>query len=107
MLESNSHFEHLIQQIIFLLKKNESKRWVPIFKEFLHDCKTKQTGELVKKILSIYGGMGSFNDLVIQRDHKILVKEDEQLDKLREELSDACVAYVILDEEGNIIDFKE
>ena len=79
---------------------------MPIFKELLHDCKTKQTDELVRKILSIYGGMGSFNDLIIQKDYKMLREENDKLRKLRHELSKACEPYVVRDDEGNIINFK-
>ncbi len=44
------------------------------------------------KVLSLYGGMGSFNDIVLYRDGVLLVSENEALDKLRSELYELCSA---------------
>ena len=96
------NIEHLIERIIFLLKDNDCSDWISIFKELLHGCKTRQEDEVVKKILSIYGGMGSFNDLVLQKNYKksmseeeyeILLEGNDKLDKLRHELYNACKFY--------------
>ena len=42
------------------------------------------------KIVSLYGGMGSFNDLVLYRDGKLLLSENNELDQLRSELFQLC-----------------
>ena len=39
-------------------------------------------------LLGFYGGMGSLNDLVLYRDGKVLIHENEELDQLRSDLFD-------------------
>lgn len=41
-------------------------------------------------ILSMFGGMGSLNDLVICKDGKPLVKENNEFDELRKKLYAIC-----------------
>jgi hypothetical protein len=42
------------------------------------------------RILSMYGGMGSLNDLVLYRNGQLLVAENDALDALRSELYQLC-----------------
>jgi len=42
------------------------------------------------RILSMYGGMGSLNDLVLYKDGGVLVKENGELDDLRSQLYSLC-----------------
>jgi hypothetical protein len=42
------------------------------------------------KILSMYGGVGSLNDLILYKDGKVLVKENGELDDLRSQLYSLC-----------------
>lgn len=42
------------------------------------------------RILSIYGGMGSLNDLILYRNGQPLVAENVELDALRSELYQLC-----------------
>ncbi|MDU9405953.1 hypothetical protein RTH46_26100 [Pseudomonas sp. zfem004] len=42
------------------------------------------------KLLSMYGGMGSLNDVVLYRDGQPLVKENDELDNLRAQLYELC-----------------
>lgn len=42
------------------------------------------------KIMSVYGGMGSLNDLVLYREGQPLVKENNELDLLRSKLFLLC-----------------
>lgn len=44
------------------------------------------------KILSMYGGMGSLNDLILYKDGKVLVSESNELDDLRSKLYSLCRA---------------
>lgn len=100
--KDNATIEHVIQKIIFLLKNNNCPDWVMVFKELLRDCNTMQEEEVAKKILTLYGGMGTFNDLSFQKSYKesvseeerkILLNENDKLNKLRRELFDACRMY--------------
>lgn len=42
------------------------------------------------KILSMYGGMGSLNDLVLYRNGLLLMAENDEFDILRSELYELC-----------------
>lgn len=42
------------------------------------------------KILSMYGGMGSLNDLIIYRNGQPLTRENNELDALRSKLHALC-----------------
>lgn len=42
------------------------------------------------RILSMYGGMGSLNDLILYRNGQPLVAENVELDALRSELYQLC-----------------
>ena len=42
------------------------------------------------KILGMYGGMGSLNDLILYKDGQPLAKENTELDELRSKLYSLC-----------------
>jgi hypothetical protein len=44
--------------------------------------------EVLSDILHIYGGMGSFSDLVLYQNGKLLLSQTRQLDDLRRQLFD-------------------
>lgn len=50
----------------------------------------ENTEETKKKILRLYGGMGSFNDILIYEEGKISKEKTEKLDSLRLKLFDMC-----------------
>jgi len=54
--------------------------------EILHN-----TQEVASRILSLYGGMGSFSDIILYADGSILVRENIEFDKLRNRLHDLCL----------------
>lgn len=51
--------------------------------------------EALSKIKSIYGGMGSFNDMVLYKDGKVDFEGNEKLNILRKELYDAVLSEII------------
>ena len=52
---------------------------------------TQKNIELEKNtILSMFGGMGSLNDLVLYKDDKPLIKENNEFDELRKKLYAIC-----------------
>jgi len=82
----------LIEQIIDLLVSVRESNWADAFKSFrrrLDNSDSESTETLRSDILRIYGGMGSFNDLVLYQEGQPLIKENQALDKLRMELFDA------------------
>lgn len=47
--------------------------------------------DVSRKIKAVYGGMGSFNDLVLHREGKMVYADNEKLGKLRHQLFDEIV----------------
>jgi len=51
--------------------------------------------EALSNIKNIYGGMGSFNDLVLYKDGKIDIEANEKFSALRENLYKAVLSEII------------
>jgi len=80
-----------IEKIIILLTSVEENNWLTSFNQFKQKCNnsdSKNIEYLHNEILKIYGGMGSFNDLVLYNNGQPLVKENQNLEQLRKELFD-------------------
>ena len=66
--------------IIQLLENNNEKNWSRGFKVFLNHIKNNYPiKDIARSIVSCYGGMGSFNDLVLMRGGKFLIEENNML----------------------------
>ncbi len=81
----------IIERIIQLLESVKENNWADAFKNFrqrLDDLGSENLESIRSDILRIYGGMGSFNDLVLYEDGQPLIRENQSLDKLRVELFD-------------------
>jgi len=79
----------VIEKIIELLIYVGESNWITSFKSFRERCDNSdvESLELLRnQILRIYGGMGSFNDLVLYKQGQPLIKENQKLDELRKEL---------------------
>lgn len=76
-----------ISDIIEILEKTDESEWLKSFKYFLTIIDKEENGVAFKnEVLKIYGGMGSFNDLVLYRDGILLKDENNKLNKLRKSL---------------------
>ncbi len=81
----------IIKQIIDLLVSVGESNWADTFTSFrlkLVNSDSENLQVLRSDILRIYGGMGSFNDLVLYNEGQVLIRENQTLDKLRKELFD-------------------
>lgn len=78
--------KEILRSILEILKKVDEKEWIPVFTNFLNDIEIEDFQMLKRQILKIYGGMGSFNDLVLYDDGQLCYNENINLDKLRKEL---------------------
>ncbi len=79
----------IIERIIELLVSVGESNWADAFKSFrqrLASSDSESLETLRGDILRVYGGMGSFNDLVLYEEGQPLIKENQVLDKLRTEL---------------------
>ena len=69
-----------------LCQNSGSLDWAKTFYYFMDDVEQGEWSVIKRKILKVYGGMGSFNDLVLHKDNSPLGKENNELDKLRKKL---------------------
>lgn len=87
--------QDVMKKTIILLLENDEKGWAEFLKKLMTEYVDLNTrDEAVKSILNIYkGGMGSFTDLVLQKNMKMLVEENELLASLKHELYNLCLTY--------------
>ena len=90
-LANNIRFEEymiktIIKEIIEVLEDTGEDNWKRTFQHYLKDYDRIELDSLKRSIIRIYGGMGSFSDLVLSKNGKICIKENNTLDKLRAKL---------------------
>ncbi|WP_415896099.1 DUF6966 domain-containing protein [Neptuniibacter sp. PT34_22] len=88
-MKCNEDIYETLEKTILLLKNNGEKNWA----KSLERCQKELNNDSVyvcNKILSMYGGMGSFNDIVLYKDGQPLMKENELLDDLKTDLYHMC-----------------
>jgi hypothetical protein len=72
-----------------LLRSGGLSDWARAFESFRSELQ-QDPSATTAKILSMYGGMGSLNDLVLYKDGKVLAQENDELDALRSRLYELC-----------------
>jgi hypothetical protein len=76
----------LLQVIVPILAKNREEEWARYFENLLQEFDADPIGTKLK-IRQTYGGMGTFNDLVLHGSDGIPLKqENDLLSDLQEEL---------------------
>ena len=80
----------LCQKIAQLCHIAGELQWEELFKYFVRKIEAGSIGITKREIKSIYGGMGSFNDLVLQKDGAVL-DTNEKLSVLREALFEEII----------------
>ena len=87
--------EEIIKCIINLLRENDEPEWAEIFSEVALEYNNNETrNHAVKKVINFYkGGMGSFSDLVLQKNMKMLIEENDELADLKHDLFNKCLIY--------------
>lgn len=79
--------ENILDEMCFILKGCDLERWANILldikKMIRHDTKDARYS-----IMSLYGGMGSLNDLVLFKDGVMLIEENDVFEELRNRLYD-------------------
>ena len=72
-----------------MLEESSEGHWLKTFDKISKNYVTLTDDEKIvyrRKLLRIYGGMGSFSDLVLYKNNKVLYKENNELDALRKDL---------------------
>lgn len=69
-----------------LLKETSETEWAERFENFSKAFDISDTHSVLKKIIGIYAGAGSFNDLVLYKNGILCIEENNDLAELRERL---------------------
>ena len=83
------YISDILNRIISVLAESSEGDWLRTLDEISRNYETLTDDEKVvykRKLLRIYGGMGSFSDLVLYKNNKVLYKENNELDALRKDL---------------------
>lgn len=75
----------ILLEISMLLIDGGYPDWGKSFVIFTEEIETNLDG-VKNKLLKLYGGMGSFNDIVLYKNNKPLINENNKLDALRTQL---------------------
>ncbi len=74
------------QSILQVLKSVNEEQWSKFFVEVIENYSQENEQEIKRKIRSIYGGMGSFNDLVLHQNGRMVIEKNRELSVLRSTL---------------------
>lgn len=85
--------KQILLEIIELLESVDECHWKNILKRLYADNSCRK--DWLRKIKSIFGGMGSFTDLVLMRNNVVCMDENKKLDQLRERLYNRTVEYFV------------
>ncbi len=85
--------KQILLEIIELLESVGECHWKNILKRLYTDNSYRK--DWLREIKSIFGGMGSFTDLVLMRNNVVCMDENKKLDQLRERLYNRTVEYFI------------
>lgn len=77
--------ETVLTRMAELFQIGELYDWANVLDEFANQF-TVDPSNAILKIRSLYGGMGSLNDIVLHKDGQPLVKENDEFDILSTEL---------------------
>lgn len=86
--------KELLVQITSLLLENNQNGWAEKFDSFSQKLDTDYDNTL-REIKLTFGGAGSFNDVVLHKDGKILISENRELSNLQDQLYDVLKKEMI------------
>ncbi|WP_371263887.1 hypothetical protein [Pseudomonas sp. AAC] len=89
-VENSRAIRDVTSQMIILLIDGGAGEWGRALEVQVRNLDSDPES-VASNILSMYSGMGSLNDVVLSKDGKILKKENDNLDDLRERLYQLCL----------------
>ncbi len=93
--DKNDKIILLLKESIKLLSENDEKRWAEgltsLMRHYIENGNKQEAATLIKKL---YGGAGSFNDVVLHKDRKPLIEENNELYRIRHELFQECIKII-------------
>ena len=81
----------ILSRMAELLRLGGLADWAGALEKYHNEIATDPSAT-TGRILSLYGGMGSLNDLILYSNGTPLVNENNELDALRSQLYDLCHA---------------
>ena len=85
----SNEIKDLLIQIGTLLERFNEDSWSNAFKRLVIEYQEQPT-ETRGRIISLYGGMGSFNDIVLYHQGNVVQSENDELDRMRSRLYQLC-----------------
>lgn len=88
-------FHSLIDSVTKFLEIQCENNWRDSFLNVLRVIENDgDLKEIARRVVSVYGGMGSFNDLVLSRDGKMLINENDILESLKHSIYETCTEII-------------
>ncbi|MDY4347554.1 DUF6966 domain-containing protein [Pectobacterium brasiliense] len=84
--------KEILSEMAFLLADCNMRDWSNILQRLCHYI-DDDPQDAIYRILDLYGGMGSLNDLVLYKNGQILQAENDIFDELRTRLHELSVSH--------------
>jgi len=81
--------ETVLARMAELLRLGARNDWANALEKFRGEL-ANDPSPTAASIITMYGGMGSLNDLVLHRNGQVLITENDEFDALRSELYQLC-----------------
>lgn len=89
-MKSSTSTSEMLTRIAELLATHGEDEWAKSFEVFAYEFDLSPA-DTKRRIRSVYGGMGSFNDVILHGPYGIpLCDENDELAQLRSELFSSC-----------------
>jgi hypothetical protein len=86
---SIANIQVILTKMTKFLRVGKFDEWALALEKFRNEI-VSTPAQTATKILSLYGGMGSLNDLILYANGQPLTSENTELDSLRSELFRLC-----------------
>ncbi|EAV7067886.1 hypothetical protein D1V04_11965 [Salmonella enterica] len=77
-----SEIKKTVIDIVSILSNNDEHSWARTFEKLGSELDVDYE-QALDALKGLYGGMGSFNDIILHKDGMPLMKENDELDNLR------------------------
>jgi hypothetical protein len=85
-----NEIEAILVHVSALLRLGGNDEWADRIDDY-QMLLARDAAQGISKIIALYGGMGSINDIVLYNKGQPLIKENNELDQLLSRLHDLCV----------------
>ncbi|MCH4878224.1 hypothetical protein EQV97_12605 [Pseudomonas sp. TMW22090] len=89
-MKNISEISATMTRIAELLRKGEKLEWAKRIEQYNSELQ-RDAAHTLSKIITLFGGMGSINDLVLYFNGQPMIKENNELDMLLSKLHNLCV----------------